>query len=37
MKNEDDVSTIAVKPFKNKWLYNIKMYIKIFYYKMILK
>jgi hypothetical protein len=37
MNTEDDISKIAVKPLKNKWFYDIKMYIKILYYKMILK
>jgi len=39
MKNEntDDVSEIAVKPIKNKWLYNIKNFIKIIYYRLIIK
>jgi hypothetical protein len=37
MKKEDDVSTIAVKKIRCKWFHDIKVYIKILYYKMILK
>lgn len=37
MKNKDDVSKIAIKNIKFKWLHDIKIYIKILYYKLIIR